>query len=118
MARLSAPPRSSLTRNVAFDDHGIRPSSSISPPSRSSLSSALPGSGWITRSRCVVVAGMPVQAGAGVAGRVERTAAQRAGRATAYHRRAAPGGHGPGLGGGEVEPGQVALSRIVGEAGL
>src|SRR5581483_7778029 len=117
MARLSAPAWSSLTRNVAFDDQGIRPSTSIFPFSRSSRSSRLPGSGWIMRARClalgVVVAGMAVQPGADVARRVERAAAQRAGRAAALHGGAAPAGHGPGLGGGEVEAGQVALLLVV-----
>src|SRR5438094_594759 len=117
MARLSVPAWSSLTRNVAFDDHGIRPSSSMSPPSTSSRSSGLPGSGRITPSR-VVVAGMPVQAGADVARRVERPAAQRAGGAAPLDGGAAPGGHGPGLSGGAVEAGQIALPLVTGEAGV
>src|SRR5438067_4644129 len=117
MARLSVPAWSSLTRNVAFDDHGIRPSSSMSPPSTSSRSSGLPGSGRITPSR-VVVAGMPVQAGADVARRVQRPAAQGAGGPAPLDGGAAPGGHGPGLGGGEVEAGQIALPLLGGEAGF
>ena len=55
--------------------------------------------------------GVPVQLGADVAFRVQRSAAQRAGRPAGHHRLDAPAGHGPGLAGGDVEAGQVARPR-------
>src|SRR5579872_3140374 len=109
----------------------MRPSTSTVPPSSSSRSSVLPGRGcsgsapWppgsITvarrRSRGVVMA-VPVQPGTDVARRVERPAAQRAGRPALLHRGRAPGGHRPGLGGGEVQAGQVALAFVLRRPGL
>src|SRR5688500_3276341 len=63
----------------------------------------------------VVVAAVPVQPGADVTRRVEGAAAQRARRPAALDGDGATGGHGPGLGGGEVEAGEVAVLLVAGQ---